>query len=175
MGFAAAAATTLTLLSTAAAAQATFVFNGDWGGAGVIATHHPQNLCAMERIEPGDHAKVIVRTWSGDHVTTIGDSMDYDGTLMCAPRVDVWRHSTGPWEGGNWISLRCPAGERPIKGGVGYTTKRSSDALAQVGGGFGSGNDGYWHYRFHNHQSTTAWVQLWAVCIGRHYTTHHPG
>lgn len=163
---AAAIATAALLLSTAASAQAMFVFNSHWGGTGVIAHWHDQDLCQLERLSPGSHKVVIVHSLGFDHIVSYGGQYRY-GTLMCARQFDVWGHTTGPWENGEWISLRCPDGERPINGGVGYTTRRVGEIwpLAQVGGGFGHNHDGYWHYRFHNHIVHSTYVRLWAVCV----------
>jgi hypothetical protein len=71
------------LLSTAASAQAMVVFNSHWGGAGVIAHWHHDDLCQLERLSPGSHKLVIVHSLGFDHIVSHGGQYRY-GTLMCA-------------------------------------------------------------------------------------------
>lgn len=126
------------------------------GGSGDIAGRHSDNLCREHHIEPGGHRAV--------HLSSNYD--DAKGTLFCAPWLWVWKATIGPWEGGNWISIRCPADERPVSGGAGYS---SPPILSQAGGSFGYHKDGYWHYRFYNHDILVdVSIQFWAVCIDRH-------
>lgn len=80
-------------------------------------------------------------------------------------------HTAGPWDrdapgGLGWLSIKCPQGERPINGGAAFWATDNEPA-SQVAGGFGSGHDGHWHYRFHNWAFHTIQIQLWAVCVNR--------
>ena len=128
-------------------------WNSDWGGHGEIAGRHSENFCQKHHIEPGGHRAVYIS----------GPYSSHRGTVFCAPMLWVWKATTGPWEHGNWISIPCPGNDRPILGGAGYS---SPPVLTQAGGGFGVNRDGYWHYRFHNHDILTdVSIQFWAVCI----------
>jgi hypothetical protein len=160
----------LLLLSTASAATASnpVHFNAHWGGIGVVAGHHHENLCSKNEIEPGGHRQALVLVNGPGDAVAHGPNAR-DGTLLCAPVLAVWPFSTGPWEGGNWISLRCPAGEKPIDGGAGFQGG-DSGTFTQAGGGFGDGHDGYWHYRFFNHSRHTYMIKFWAVCVGHRWT-----
>lgn len=155
--------------ASSAGANGPVHFNAHWGGAGVIAHHHNENLCIKNRIEPGAHRAAIVATNGPQDAVAHGPTALH-GTLMCAPMLYIWRLTTGPWEGGNWISMRCPPGERPLDGGAGFYSRGGAGTLTQSGGGFGHGRDGYWHYRFFNHSVHTFAIQLWAVCVGHRAT-----
>jgi hypothetical protein len=153
-------------------------FSSHWGGAGVIAHRHTQNLCEQRRLQPGSREKVWVYTDHFGHAVAppaqrnpVDLTRHYDGWLYCAPELDIWAHTSGPWDpngfgGPNWLSIVCPGPQDPIDGGAGFYV--SPDAgVAQVAGGFGVGHNGYWHYRFHNPTNHTVRIQLWAVCVYR--------
>jgi hypothetical protein len=176
-----AAALLLTVTAGSAAAapnEGQFAFNSHWGGVGVIAHRHTENLCDQRRMQPGsseraridvDHAGNVVAPPPQNHKADL--SRFYEGWLYCAPKLEIWPHTSGPWNpeargGPNWMSIVCPIPQSPIDGGAGYYV--SPDAgLTQVAGGFGSGRNGYWHYRFHNPTHHTVTIQFWAVCVYR--------
>jgi len=159
-------------VASAASAHGPVRFNAHWGGVGVIAGFHGENLCLKQRIEPGSHREAIVAVNGPHDAVAHGPSALY-GTLMCAPELSIWPQTTGPWEGGRWISLHCPGGEKPLDGGAGFTVfGGNSGALGQTGGGFGHNRDGYWDYRFFNHSVRNGVaIEFWAVCVGHKATT----
>ena len=129
------------------------------GGFGQIAGNHDLNICRANGVEPGGQRRAVIG--SADHRVL-------RGTFLCAPRLEIWGHTAGPWDpdapgGPGWLSIRCPAGERPVHGGAGFSASPHRH-LTQVSGGFGSGNDGFWHYRFHNWTAETVTIQFWGVC-----------
>ncbi len=129
------------------------------GGTGHIAGNHEVNLCRATGVEPGGKRRAVIST--ADHRVV-------DGTFVCAPVLEIWGHTAGPWDptapgGPGWLSIRCPAGEHSIQGGAGFKAEPHRH-LTQVQGTFGSGNDGYWHYRFHNWTAHTLTIQFWAAC-----------
>jgi hypothetical protein len=162
----------------AAPHQGQFRFNAHWGGVGVIAHRHTQNLCDERRMQPGTQERARVEVdHDGNLVAPPGDhgkvdlNRFYEGWLYCAAKLEIWPHSSGPWDanargGPNWLSIVCPIPQSPIDGGAGFSV--SPDAgVAQVGGGFGTAHNGYWHYRFHNSTHHTVTIQFWAVCVYR--------
>jgi hypothetical protein len=146
-------------LALTAAGASAFTFNAHWGGVGVIAHSH-QNLCRMEGMEPGDHREVLVHSNHNRDAVTM-DGLLFKGTLMCSSSGYILPSTIGPGEG---HSLRCPSGQIPVNGGAGFHSSRG-DALTQAHGGFGSGHDGYWHYKWLNHLVGVLHVQMWAVCL----------
>lgn len=150
------AASALALTATGASA---FTFNAHWGGLGVVSHFHHENLCRMEGIEPGEHHEVLVHSnHNRDAITMHG--LLFKGTLQCSSDGYILPGTIGPGEG---HSLRCPAHQIPVNGGAGFSSGRN--ALTQAQGGFGSGHDGYWHYKWANHLVGVLSVQMWAVCL----------
>lgn len=82
--------------------------------------------------------------------------------LACGEREEVWGHTSGPGEEG--VSLRCPGESHPVDRGAAWTVT-ASRGFAQVWGGFGSGDDGYWDYRFHNPERGTVDARLYGICV----------
>jgi hypothetical protein len=151
-----AASSALAMSIATAGASQELSLTGSWGGSGELAGHHA-NVCAEHRIEPGDRRPVLLAN----------SYHNARGTLFCSRVLEIWKATTGPWEGGNWISIPCPHNERPTPGGAGYWTSVSD--VTQAGGAFGHHRDGYWHYRFHNHSpGANSMIEMWAVCVDRH-------
>jgi hypothetical protein len=155
-----AAAALTAVLAAAAAASSPVEFPHHWGGAGMIAGRHSESFCSAHHIAPGGHRRIVTTfTFRGHHQT-------HAGTVFCSHEYEVWKGTTGPWNDGHWISIACPAGERPMSSGAGFVSDPGG-ALTQVGGGFGHNDDGFWHYRFHNwDHAHMAKVQFWGVCLG---------
>ncbi len=163
--------------AAAAPGQGRFVFNAHWGGVGTVARRHTQSLCDEQRMEPGTRERVRVDVDHGGNVVAppgnhgpVDLNRFYQGWLYCGPLLDIWSHTSGPWDaaapgGPSWLSITCYHFS-PLDGGAGFWV--SPDAgVAQVAGGFGSGRNGYWHYRFHNPTHHTVTIQFWAVCADK--------
>lgn len=131
-----------------------------WGGFGEIAGNHETNLCQDAHIEPGgQRAAMITRSEDGRVLI---------GTVMCAPALEIWGNTAGPWDpnapgGPGWLSIRCPQGDHPVDSSAGFAASPHRH-LTQVGGSFGSGRDGFWNYRFHNWSAQTVRIQFWGFC-----------
>lgn len=146
--------------ASVAAASGELEFNHSWGGSGVVAGRHTESFCAAHKIPLGGHARIETRL----HFRGITEI--HNGTVFCSQRFEVWKGTTGPWNDGHWISIACPAGERPMSSGAGFISDPGG-ALTQVGGGFGHHDDGFWHYRFHDWDlGRNAHVEFWGVCLG---------
>ncbi len=164
-GFCAAAAVSA-VATTAAVASGSVGFNHNWGGTGVIAGRHTESFCATHGISAGGHRRI---TWN--RTLTKGIVHHYVGTVYCSDVFEVHHNTTGP--GSDGISISCPSDQRPEHGAAGFHSN-PQDALTQVHGGFGSNNDGYWNYKFHNwNPQHTAHVQMWAVCLDKHQPNLH--
>ena len=157
---AAIAATGLTVaLAAVASANTPLHFTDSWGGSGPTPHRHRNDFCAHHQILPGHSRSVFVDGGPlGDHFT---------GTVYCSHKYTVDPGTTGPWNDGQWISIPCPANERPMMGGAGFDST-PEDALTYVAGGFGHNKDGWWHYRFHNWSHRHAQIEFWAVCLHKH-------
>jgi hypothetical protein len=169
------AAMLLVPLASAATAQG-FIFNAHWGGAGVIAGRHTEDLCTHQLVGGGGSRRVGVDVdLHATHVVPEPaprgvDRRVLEGYLYCSPELEIWPHTSGPWDpnapgGPGWLSITC-FHLSPIDGGAGFHMS-SGGAISQVAGGFGHGRNGYWHYRFHNPTDHTVNIQFWAVCVDR--------
>src|SRR4051794_38468593 len=154
-------AVALSALALSASGASAFWVNSHWGGVGVVAGSHSQNLCSLESVSPGEHHAVLVHTNHARDAVTLHGPL-YHGTLMCSTSGYILPLTAGPGPG---HSLACPAHQIPVPGGAGY--RNPGNALSQVHGGFGSGRDGYWHYKWYNQLlgPGSVDVQLWAVCL----------
>jgi hypothetical protein len=158
----------------AAGASASVTFDTSWGGSGTGAGKHDRDLCAAHRIEPGSRARaeVRVREIKSGHVAQWvlagpGTGSLEPAELVCSPKLDIWGHTTGPWDpnapgGPGWLSIACPRSYSSLSGGAGFYISPDRH-VAQTAGWLGSG-DGYWHYRFHNFTSGTISIQFWGIC-----------
>lgn len=140
--------------------DALHVNTATWGGFGEIAANHETNLCQRLHIEPGGQRPAVI--------TRSEDGRVLIGTVMCAPELDVWGHSAGPWDpnapgGPGWLSLRCPQGDYPVDSSAGFAASPHRH-LTQGGGAFDHGRDGFWHYRFHNWSPEAVRIQFWGFC-----------
>jgi hypothetical protein len=162
-------AVSLLMLAVPAFASNRLVYSTHWGGAGVAAGRHTEDLCVMEGISGGGSRAVTVEL-TGGHVGH--GPATTEGELFCARGESVWKGPTpGPEHG---FSIRCPHEERPIDGGAGYKAVGIDDGghlyqahVTQSSGGFGHNRDGYWHYKFHNWGTDHAHMRFWAVCVPR--------
>jgi hypothetical protein len=162
-------------LLLAASASASVTFDTSLGGSGTSAGKHAADLCANNRVEPGSRvaAKVRAREIKSAHVAHWIVADPGAGTLepaelVCAPKLDIWGHTAGPWDpnapgGPGWLSIACPRNYSPLGGGAGFHISPDRH-VTQSTGGFGGGSDGYRHYRFHNWTATTVSIQFWGVC-----------
>ena len=146
------------LLSSAVVAGANeqeIKFPHQWGGSDHIPGKHRHNFCSTHDMAPGHSKAVWVDNGYGDTV---------HGRVYCTHRIQIPAGWTGPWEHGWSLSIPCPDGDKPMRGGAGFTST-PEDALTFIDGGFGHNKDGWWHYRFHNWSHRTAEIEMWAVCV----------
>jgi hypothetical protein len=123
------------------------------------------------RIEPGGRREVNI--WMRDgYVWKAGadeGSHEVPGYLLCAPMLEVWNLTVGPWDpnapgGARYLSIRCPPYDHPVRGGAGYYRTPSGGSFEQWAGGFGTHTDGYWDYQFRNWTGHSVWIAFWGVC-----------
>jgi hypothetical protein len=151
-------ATGLILAATSVAGASDAIhFTDSWGGSWAHPNRHRHNFCSTHDMRPGESRPAWVDNGYGDTFT---------GTVYCSHLYKVDPFTTGPWNDGHSVSIPCPAGDRPMRGGAGFTST-PEDALTYVSGGFGHNDDGFWHYKFHNWSHRHAEIEFWAVCLKR--------
>ncbi len=144
--------------------------------AGVLRIH-TENLCATPwisaRLEEFSYRGTTGRSaliWAyHPDMPFVYQGGSYQNLLICAQStVGIWPNTQGP--GGNGMSLSCPSNSISVTRGTGgafFSYKDGSRAsnVSQVRGGYGTGTDGLWNYKFHNYNSSgDVFATIWALC-----------
>lgn len=163
-------------LALAVGALAQGEYNLHWGGFGEIPGRHNEDFCAKNRIEPGSSASAkILLTDAGRVLAAPGTagSRTVNGVVICAPKLDLWGHTFGPWDpsapgGPGWLTILCPSAHpKSLLGGAGFHTSPHEHVTWRDGRthDLDGRQDRYSGYRFHNWSAVTVTIQFWGACV----------